>query len=294
MRRCELIALAIAASGCNAVLGIEETIAIDAAPTTDSPPPDPDLDRDGTLDAEDPCIATMLDVETDSDGDSVANTVDDCPFDATVGPNADGDGVQDACDPFPAVGGDRIRCVMAMRNPGLNARLWSERAGAAGWTFAGSGLAATDSGTIVATAEIDAPISTSFDVYASISGRTGAVSQFTLWLRTGTTPSPADVGCQLSGDATSSMLSLVHGGAPITTPIARTFTGVIRIRATLEPGAGGTTVRCELAYTAYLPLAVPVLSAAVAVPAGRIGFSSLNANVGIYGITIMDRATPAL
>lgn len=294
MRRCELIALALAAAGCNPVLGIEQTLAADAAPTSDSPPPDPDLDRDGTLDADDPCIASVLDSLTDSDGDSLDNPVDDCPFDASELPDADGDGLQDACDPFPAAGGDATRCVMAMRNPGLNARLWRMRAGDMGWIFSSPGLAASGDGTIVATAEIDAPVSTSFDIYASLGASASGLQTFTLWLRTGITASPTDVGCQLRGDGIGSVLSIVHAGAPITTPIARTFAGVIRLRATLEPGGTGTNVRCELAYTAFMPLAVPALTAAITLPSGRIGFQVENAKVGIYGIVIADRATPAL
>lgn len=294
MRRPELIVLAIATAGCNAVLGIERTISSDAAPSTDGPPPEPDLDRDGTLDVDDPCIATLTDSKLDSDGDARDNADDDCPFDATEGADADGDGIQDACDPFPASGGDRIRCVMALSNPGLNARLWRAAPGDMAWSFGGPGLYTAAGGGIVATAAIDAPVSTSFDVYGTLSIGGGGSGSATLWLRTDVTPSPSDVGCEVRADATSVTLSIVHGGPPIVEPVARAFGGAIRMRATLEPGASGTTVRCELAYTTFMPLIVPVLTGSVVIPPGRIGFSAVTAGLGIYGITVMERSTPAL
>ena len=66
------------------------------------------------------------------------------------------------------------------------------------------------------------------------------------------------------------------------------------MRATLEPGAAGTTVRCELAYIGFMPLFVPVVTGTVVIPEGRVGFSVESVSVAITGLTIMERATPAL
>jgi len=289
-----VLAIALAVAGCNSVLGLDPTIAADAAPTTDAPPPEPDLDRDGILDVIDPCIATAGDATADSESDAQDNTTDDCPFDATLGPNADGDDIQDQCDPFPSLGGDRIRCVMAFGNPGLNARLWRQRPGETGWDFGEARLIGFGTGTIVATAEIDAAHSTSLDIYGSVSMNAGSQA-FTVWLRTGLTASASDVGCRVSGDATSSELAIVHGGAPITMPLARGFGSAIRMRATLEPQALGMNVRCEIDYVAFNPLDAPALSARVEIPpSGKIGFAIENTTAGIAGLTIMERPSPGL
>lgn len=48
----------------------------------------------------------------DQDGDGIDNTVDNCPhmFNATQ-PDADADGVGDACDPRPGTGGDKLYAI---------------------------------------------------------------------------------------------------------------------------------------------------------------------------------------
>ncbi len=43
-----------------------------------------------------------------------------------------------------------------------------------------------------------------------------------------------------------------------------------------------------------MPVAVPAVIGTVVIPKSRIGFTAESATVGISGITIMERATPAL
>ncbi len=294
MYRCDLILLAIASTGCNAVFGLDETIATDAAPAIDASAPDPDLDRDGIPDTEDPCIATAIDATQDSDGDAVANDSDDCPFDATLGPDTDQDGIQDACDPFPNLAGDRARCVMALRNPGLNARLWRQRPGDTGWDFSQPQLTGFDrGGTIVATTVLEAPVSTTFDIYLGLSNLVGTAT-FTLWLRTNDTPMSDDVGCRITGTSTSGELSIVGTSTPISTPIARTVMGSLRLRATVEPTGTGSTVRCKLDYYTPVALDVPVLAAPIVLPAGRTGLTIGEAIASFTGLMIYERAAPGL
>ena len=110
-------------TGCNAILGLESTKEIDAS---DVPPPE------GPVDA--PSCSRII-ADGDFDGDGIPNAVDKCPFHfdpgGVNGPDGDGDGVGDACDPDPhtPVGKDG-ECILLVDDFQTISPCWEKR----GWT----------------------------------------------------------------------------------------------------------------------------------------------------------------
>jgi hypothetical protein len=91
-RRLVLVAC-IAASGCNAIFGLD---------STELAPPDRDNDGDGIVNSEDNCVLVANADQADGDGDELGNACDPCvDADTQTGLDVDGDGVDDGCDSCP-------------------------------------------------------------------------------------------------------------------------------------------------------------------------------------------------
>jgi hypothetical protein len=85
--------------------GGDDTTTPDAATGSN---PGSDTDGDGVVDSLDNC-PTMPNIDQhDHDGDGRGDVCDVCPHLVDAGGDADGDGVGDACDPRPTEAGDRI------------------------------------------------------------------------------------------------------------------------------------------------------------------------------------------
>jgi hypothetical protein len=114
---------AVVSAGCNSVLGIEHTTAIDSAGADDldgdgvpdakdncpniANPDQADRDHDGFGDACDFCPDVATTVNHDEDGDGFGDACDNCPEFPNFQFDTDGDGIGDACD-FPSVLGERV------------------------------------------------------------------------------------------------------------------------------------------------------------------------------------------
>src|SRR5688572_17477070 len=128
-RRSELLAC-VALAGCNTVFGLERGVPWDA-PVDDGRLP-ADRDRDGIVDRDDPCIASITDFKSDLDFDGNPNETDHCPADFDTF-DSDGDQIFDDCDPLPQFDNDRRRCFMSFPNPTLTRELWLPRGDATVW-----------------------------------------------------------------------------------------------------------------------------------------------------------------
>lgn len=92
-----------------------------------------DRDADGVADAADNCVSVANPKQYDEDGDLVGDVCDNCPH-VTNATQADvmesggaKDGVGDACDPNPTLGGDRLALFIGYNEP----------AEITGWQYAG-------------------------------------------------------------------------------------------------------------------------------------------------------------
>ncbi|MDQ3365499.1 MAG: hypothetical protein M3680_08730 [Myxococcota bacterium] len=160
-----MLVASLLTGGCNAVFGLGDTaISVPGDAVMIDGDPRVDLDRDDIKDISDTCIAPAADGLVDSDRDGIANRDDGCPFDAAHGGDADRDGVPDACDPSD-LAGDRVRCVMAFRDPDLNFAMWKPRSPVATWiTTQPSQLTGSGSSGIVADWPFEGPAVTTYVV----------------------------------------------------------------------------------------------------------------------------------
>lgn len=105
-----------------------------------------DQDGDGVVDADDNCPSVSNRDQENEDGDSPGNACDNCPHvanddQANTGETAAGavpDGAGDACDPFPAAGGNDILYFEGFDDPDVLDE-WSI-VGNGQWTIAGGDL----------------------------------------------------------------------------------------------------------------------------------------------------------
>ena len=285
--RCEPALVLLA--GCNQFFGNTPTELIDAAPLVDEGPDFGARDRDRIPDPMDPCIQSVWDREADWDGDSYPNKTDGCPFDYEQA-DADADNIYDECDPFPSAGGDRQRCVMAFRNPTLNAELWTPRDGSdLAWNML-AGLVANGTGSIVADESFEGPRVTSYEVVSYASNPTDGASDgaVTVWVRAGTTASPSDVGCEVTGTATSSQLAIV--GAPNVVPamVSSPLVRLARIDATIEPGEA-TNLRCTAMFLTQTNFAVITVKGHVELVPGHVAFGVRNATAIFSALEVTER-----
>lgn len=77
-----------------------------------------DTDGDGVVDSIDNCPTMANTDQHDHDGDGRGDVCDVCPHLVDAGGDADGDGVGDACDPRPTEAGDRIALFEGFYGPG--------------------------------------------------------------------------------------------------------------------------------------------------------------------------------
>jgi hypothetical protein len=107
MRWLEVCAIALVASGCHRVFGIE----YEAPPMPDARvceytgnEPTADSDGDGLISANDNCPSVINVDQSDEDGDCLGDRCDFCPWVAgELNVDLDGDGLSGACDPNDAV-----------------------------------------------------------------------------------------------------------------------------------------------------------------------------------------------
>jgi hypothetical protein len=284
--RCELALVLLA--GCNQVFGNQPVDLIDAAPLVDEGPDFGDRDRDGVPDPMDTCIQSIWDREGDWDGDAEINKSDGCPFDYES-VDSDGDMIWNECDPFIALPADRVRCMMAFRNPTLDAELWTARDGSdAAWNYL-SALTGNGVGSIVADESFEGPRTTSYDLVSYASNPTDSASDgaVTLWVRASPSASPTDVGCEVSGNATSSRIAVVGGTDPpmaIGAPLVR----LSKIDATLEPDEV-TNLRCTATFLGTTGYMTVTAKGHVQLTAGHVAFGVRNTSAIFSALGIYER-----
>ena len=283
--RCELLLLA----GCNQVFGNSPVELIDARPLVDEGPDFGDRDRDGIPDPDDSCIQSVWDREADWDGDSFPNKTDGCPFDYESF-DGDGDTIYDECDPFAQLTGDRWRCIMAFRNPTLNAELWTARDGTdMTWNML-QALTANGTGSLVADESFEGPRVTSYDlvVYSGTGIDAGSDAAATLFVRASTSASPSDVGCEVAGNTTTSRLSIVGAAGITPASIAQPMVRLSRISATIAPGET-PNLRCTAWFFGQTGVTPITVKGHVDVAPGHVGFASRNANATFQALSVYER-----
>jgi hypothetical protein len=283
-----------ATAACNLVYDLEET---KLAPAVGG---GTDIDLDSIEDTMDPCIAAMLDAEDDYDSDSIPVMTDPCPFDEATSPNGnpdtDGDGVNDACDPFPMMAGDSRRCTMRFYNTDLNSRLWKETDATPAWSSTPGSLYVDDqdsgmASSLASTLDLERGVAEpTFDVATQNSARElGAVRGIRVWVRAADPASRDDIGCEVFGDQTYTRIAIALGdGRDLGTPMMLTGTpfplaSALRIRVTVIPAEG--TIRCTVSrypdrwtVTATSPF-----------PMGTLGFGAEGLQLQVTGLAIYDR-----
>src|SRR5262252_1919385 len=108
----------IAIAACNSALGIDHTtLAIDALA---------DSDGDGVADELDNCPSLPNPSQSDVDHDGIGDACDDCPLvsDPDQHADADGDGVGDLCDPHPTLAKDCLIVLDTFGDPSTFASHW--------------------------------------------------------------------------------------------------------------------------------------------------------------------------
>jgi hypothetical protein len=261
--------------------------ALDAAPMPDMSCGGPgDLDDDCILDAMDDCIAPAADSLGDLDGDGVLNGMDPCPWDKMTTGDPDGDHVPSPCDPFGSNMGDQQRCLMAFSSPALTNALWRPRGTDIAWTAGPNQIAGNGSGlpaSILSQRSLDGANATTYDVVVDLP--TASSTAFVVWLRSGTSPSSKDVGCEISGG----FLQILGQGSSFSAqPImGLSDPALVRIRATIMPN-NTTNVRCIVQVPGNTP--AENLGQMTLFP-GNLAFT-VTENATIHGLVIYDRTIP--
>ena len=285
----------LALAGCNQVYGLDSTTIVDAAPDADERP---DLDHDGIADVEDPCLNSEADRMADSDLDGVLDGVDNCVFIANDG-DADGDGVPNACDPYPMLAGDRVRCSTTFQSRELSAMIWRPRSGEIELLAATGGLIALQEGSGVATNVLGSAPAIVVDV-----GWTTAYAQFPfktgVWLDAQSSPSGSDVACMLGSNGTRLRLELagaVSADGPIPrVDVDKSYAANVGFRAYLQPATTGTNVTCYVVYASPTN-AQELLEVRghIDAPLDTFGFVTREGVTTVLGLSIFERsAAPPL
>jgi len=228
----------IALAGCNSVFDLDET-ELDTRP---------DRDADRIPDEEDDCIASMDDLTFDSDGDGIANGDDSCALLYNVGVDSDLDGVDDACDPFPTVAGDRRRCANAFRDRALTVSFFESRrpeefAVGRGFIIGPQGADA------VAALPLFSDAGTSMFDAISSSVADNQSYNIALLVSAGEAPGPTDLACVVVASQTSTAIVLQGGTQRFASPpdVPR-GNNPIYVRAIFQPGKVGDNVLCGASY----------------------------------------------
>ena len=110
MERFLIAALALLAA-CNRVLGLDETLVVDAEPA--------DVDEDGIENGFDNCLAAPNPSQSDEDLDGVGDACDNCPLIENAAQEAAGDLdlVGDSCDARPSGTGDCLIVIDSFTDP---------------------------------------------------------------------------------------------------------------------------------------------------------------------------------
>lgn len=284
------------AGGCNLVFHLQrsssdeldadvvEDAAADAAIATD-------LDGDGILDDEDPCVAAMADGLEDEDGDTVINQIDPCPFEAPI-TDGDVDGIPDACDPFPTAVGDRRHCFMSFTSVALDTALWHPRSTEAAWAASPGELIGdpTALATTIATQSLEGQSVTTYDAKLTIDLHAG-FGAVTLWVRASPdAAAPTDVGCRYQFDTAGGFLGIAEGDALRDPHTQAPGAGIntMQLRATVvTTGAAGAlaAVTCSMVFNAAARI---TSSASVPLPAGRAGFTTDHFRVVVKALDILE------
>ncbi len=288
------VLVCLCVTGCNFVYDLEET---KLAPAVGG---GTDIDIDGIDDTMDPCISALLDAEDDYDNDDIPVMTDPCPFDPansqSGNPDTDGDGVNDACDPFPMVAGDSRRCTMRFYNTDLNSRLWKETDPTPDWTSSPGSLYVDDrdsgvASSVAATIDLERGVAEpTFEVYTQNSAHElGLTNAIRVWVRAADPASRDDIGCEIYGDQTYTRIAIALGdGRDVGTPMMLTGTpfplaSALRVQVTVVPTDG--TIRCTVSrfpdrwtVTATSPF-----------PMGRFGFGAEGLQLQVHGLAIYDR-----
>lgn len=242
-----MLLVAAVIGGCNQIYGISSTELVDAAPDADTRP---DRDVDGIADIEDSCIAPAADLAEDSDGDGIPNASDSCPF-ALPSTNGDGDGVDDACDAFVDMAGDRHLCTMRFLRLETTAALWKARPGESDFAIGNGYLIGFGQKSalmsFVAQERIVPPTGTSQVQVAFAATRPFT---FRLWVSAQPTPSAEDVACDVTGDDQGVTVSLVGVTGEVKTPgtIPALPDSGISFAVQFQPNKTGPNVVCAAFY----------------------------------------------
>lgn len=283
--------LAVAA-GCNQVYGLDQT---QLTPVEAGVIVGADLDLDSIPDDFDDCLAPMRDAADDYDVDGAPAATDLCPFDPDPVVDIDGDGIPDACDPFPKAAGDRRRCYMSFGSTDLNARLWKPRDDKDEWTSREGELftkTPTATSGLVSTIDLEVPVQTTFDAAVTLNNASPGIYAFRVWARAADAPDNRELGCELSGDANSTRFAVVRGndmdipGGASTAFLAFPRSVPVRIRLTLAPSGTGVDIRCAFAWAAV----EGVVKAHVDdMPPGRVAFGTENLQAAVSALAIYER-----
>jgi hypothetical protein len=286
----------LALGGCNWVFGLaptERTVPDDAFVIDGDPRVD--LDRDDIKDVVDPCIAPAADALVDSDLDGVPNGEDPCPFDGKSQNDldGDGDGIPDSCDPTRAAG-DRVRCVMAFRDPDLNHAMWKQRGPNKDWVVESPtqlyGLSGASG--IVADWPFEGPAVTSYDVRGVVGQVTQSEASVTVSPRASAVPDDADVACSLYSAGTGTLFELRFKGGMTQTFMPQLLGGAqFRMVATIGPGhnAEFSLARCDATVTLQGTSVSLTIGTEVPLVPGHLAFDLNNVDVSITGLTVYER-----
>ena len=269
-----------ALAGCNQILGIEATNILDGDTR-------PDLDKDGIVDIDDPCIASQVDDIEDWDRDHIPNGKDSCPSFLQAPADTDGDGVADDCDPHETIPGDRSRCVMRFLNADLNAALWAPRAGApleptAAFLYVAEGQSVLATGPV-----LPASPSVTIDIIGYV-GAIPADAIVRIFLRAGPMPSPTDVACELRATPTQTTVVLtgaVTEAAPAGPTMIPMNYGGFGMQLRMQPTHSGNNVMCLIGYDNT----VLWVERHIDFPPGNFGFGVARGDTYLYMIAIYDR-----
>jgi len=202
--------LAVLATGCNEVYGIEET----------QPKLEDDTDKDDIPNLFDNCPTTSNTDQADIDEDTVGDRCDNCPLTPNLDQAVTGDSdlIGDACDPHPVTAGDCLVLFDTFGSPDILAH----------WTVSSSGAqpvleANIDSGTatvvtppnttvfLLARDEAGAPLDGVFDgqLNALLSVSDGAV-----YLVSNAVAPSMGYGCAVTWDMTFGFRACAYVGGP--------------------------------------------------------------------------------